>query len=216
MTWRSTFSNIYVSFWGWRLFLALSLILLRRQLVTGRKALGITQTAKGLWRSDHLLNHGLEAALSLLIVRSSWCVRRSPGQKSQEWVAASISNLTCAGPLTSLPWAFFICWRRQLDQMVAGILCNGPSGRSRKLLRERSLRGLMIQPQGQEEDKTPWSLVKNQSHQSELALKTLFPPHSASSPATHVLSRHSVNTCWEEVSWSQGAFSVPGGGGREY
>lgn len=39
--------------------------------------------------------------------------------------------------------------------MASGIQDSGPSRSGRKLLRERSLKGLVIQPQGQEEEKAP-------------------------------------------------------------
>lgn len=65
------------------------------------------------------------------------------------------------------PLGLLYLWEAGAGQMAPGIQYNGPSRSSRKLLRERSLRGSVTQPQGQEEDKPPphpQVLLKNQSH----------------------------------------------------
>ena len=107
------------------------------------------QAAKSLWRSDHFK-----------IGSKQLCSCSSSGppgtlERAQDRSPKSGPGINYLFNLCPPPRPCSICGRWGTGQMADGIQYNGPSRSSRKLVRERSLRGLVTQPQRQEEDEAP-------------------------------------------------------------
>lgn len=87
-------------------------------------------------------------------------------------------------------------WEAGAGQMAPGTQYNGPSRSSRKLLRERSLRGSVTQPQGQEEVKPPppKSCSRIRATRAGFLSSLYFRLISRAHPSPHVLRWRPVNS----------------------
>lgn len=113
--------------------------------------------------SSHFLTRWLATTWFSLVIRSSWCVRKSPGRPSPR-VSPGMTCLfnLCPAPNLSALGLLYL-WKE--DSGADGCWDSvAPPAPQKQEVTQRSLRGLVTQPQGQEEDRLPEVLVKNWSH----------------------------------------------------
>lgn len=118
-------------------------------------------------------------------------------------------NLCQSLNFSALGWLYL--WEAGAGQMAPGTQYNGPSRSSRKLLRGRSLRGSVTQPQGQEEVKPPppKSCSRIRATGAGFLSSLYFPLVSRAHPSPHVLRWRPVNSGYGGSLRSQGPWARP-------